>query len=90
VRKLPNVRYYLHYGPKVASYIQVLTKGYPKGSVRMVVPHIHSCTICRCTYSGPPVYVCTKNKSVRMVKKSKISKMPLLTVLSDPKPKLTL
>jgi hypothetical protein len=50
--KVPYVRYYLPNGPKVASYVRILTKGYPKS---------------QCTYGGPPVYIFTKNDSVRKV-----------------------
>ena len=44
--KVAYVRYYLPSGSKVASYVQVLTRGNPKSRIRMVVSlRTHVCVL---------------------------------------------
>ena len=82
----------LHSGPKVVSYVQVLTKGYSQKVVYVRHFRVCLCTICRAyvqwSLHVSPHYKqqCTSTKpSVRL---SKSPNYPS-SVLSDPKTKLT-
>jgi hypothetical protein len=54
----------VHIGPKGASYVQVLPKGYSKSSVRSVVPCTSGALFAERTFDGPPLYVRTTDRSV--------------------------
>jgi hypothetical protein len=62
---LVYVRWSVHIGPKGASYVQVLPKGYSKSSVRLMVPHTSGVLFAERTSSGPPSYVHTTDRSIR-------------------------
>jgi hypothetical protein len=74
------------------SYVQVLTRGYSKSSVRRVVPHTSACTICR-TYVrwSPPVHPHYRQQRTSARPSVCPPKSPnySFSALSDPKPKLT-
>jgi hypothetical protein len=59
------IRWFLPSGSMVASYVQVLSRGYSKSSVRPVVPHTSACTVCRAYIQRSSPYVCTTDNSIR-------------------------
>jgi hypothetical protein len=48
------VLWFLPSGSIAASYVQVLSRGYSKSSVRPVVPHTSTCLVCRAYVQWSP------------------------------------
>jgi hypothetical protein len=60
-----DIQWFLPSGSIATSYVQVLSRGYLKSSVRLVVPCMSTCTVCRVYVQWSPPYIRTTDSSIR-------------------------
>jgi hypothetical protein len=86
------VWWFLPSGSMAVSYVQVLSRGYSKSSIRLVVPCTSASTVCRAYIRWSPhirLHYRQQRTSARpSVRPPKSPNYPS-SILSDPKPKLT-